>query len=277
MSAKSKTPPRNTPGTAIAIVAHPDDIEFQIAGTLLLLKEAGWDTHYWNLSAGNCGSLEMNARQTAKVRRQEARNAAKTLGAAWHPPIANDLEIMYDTKTLRKVASVIRMVRPTIVLTHSPHDYMEDHMNTCRLAVTGTFAHGMPNFRITPERPPYFDEVTLYHCMPHGLMDGLRKRVIPGAFVNTAKVHETKLHALAAHKCQQNWLGSSQKMNSYLQTCDDMSRELGKLSGKFKHAEGWRRHSHLGFCSDQADPLKQALAKNCLINKAYEKTLTKGA
>lgn len=276
MSAKKKTAARSRPPSVIAIVAHPDDIEFQIAGTLRLLKEAGWDAHYWNLSTGNCGSLEMNPRQTAKVRRQEARDAAKILGATWHPPITNDLEINYDVKTLRKVASVIRMVRPSVVLTHSPHDYMEDHMTVCRLAVSGAFAHGMPNFKVTPERPPYFEEVTVYHCMPHGLMDGLRKRVIPGQFVNTSKVHETKLRSLAAHRSQQNWLGSSQKMNSYLQTCDDMSRELGKQSGRFKHAEGFRRHSHLGFCSETADPLKETLGKNCLVNKAYEKMLRQG-
>jgi len=273
MAAKKK---QAEPGVALAVVAHPDDAEFQIAGTLCMLKRAGWSTHYWNLSTGNCGSLEMKPRQTAKTRRQEAKDAAQILGASWHPPIANDLEIIYDVKTLRKVASVIRAIRPTIVLTHSPQDYMEDHMNTCRLAVTGAFTHGMPNFKVTPERAPYYNEVTVYHCMPHGLMDGLRKRVVPGQFVNTSDVHETKLASLAAHKSQQNWLGSSQKMNSYLQTCDDMSRELGRQSRKYKHAEGFRRHSHLGFCSETADPLKDALGKDCLINKDYEKSLRKG-
>ena len=41
---------------ALAIFAHPDDIEYFGAGTLLLLKEAGFETHYFNLSTGNCGS-----------------------------------------------------------------------------------------------------------------------------------------------------------------------------------------------------------------------------
>jgi LmbE family N-acetylglucosaminyl deacetylase len=262
-----KSPASAGAGIALAIVAHPDDIEFQIAGTLLLLRRAGWQTHYWNISTGNCGSLEMPPAETAKVRRAEAKSAAKILDAIWHPPIANDLEILYNVPTLRKVASVIRKVKPTVVLTHSPQDYMEDHMNVCRLAVTGAFAHGMPNFKVTPGRAPYFDEVTVYHCMPHGLMDGLRNPITPGLLVNTTSVHERKLEALAAHKSQQHWLGSSQKMNSYLQTCDDMSREIGRLSGRFKHAEGWRRHSHLGFCSETADPLKDALGKACAPNK----------
>ena len=40
---------------AMAIGAHPDDIEFSMAGTLLLLKRAGFETHYFNIASGNCG------------------------------------------------------------------------------------------------------------------------------------------------------------------------------------------------------------------------------
>lgn len=259
--------------TAIAIAAHPDDIEFVMTGTLLQLKSAGWEIHYLNLSTGNCGSLEYSPAKTAKVRRKEAQDAAKILGATWHAPMCNDLEIFYDLKTLRKVSAVIREVQPSIVLTHSPQDYMEDHMNTCRLAVTAAFTHGMPNFKSTPSRPVYQHDVTIYHAMPHGLCDGLRKRIVPGAYVNTTPVQTTKLASLAAHKSQQGWLDASQGMNSYLQAMDDMSRAVGKLSKKFTHAEGWRRHLHYGFSANQIDPLAEALGKNCLINKAYERAL----
>ncbi|MGV3756557.1 MAG: PIG-L deacetylase family protein [Verrucomicrobiota bacterium] len=259
--------------TAIAIAAHPDDIEFVMAGTLLQLKAAGWEIHYLNLSTGNCGSLEYSPAKTAKVRRKEAQNAAKILGAQWHAPMCDDLEIFYDLKTLRKLSAVIREVLPSIVLTHSPQDYMEDHMNTCRLAVTAAFTHGMPNFKSTPTRPVYQHDVTIYHAMPHGLCDGLRHRIVPGAYVNTTPVQETKLASLAAHKSQQGWLDASQGMNSYLQAMDDMSRAVGKLSKKFKHAEGWRRHLHYGFSANEVNPLADALGKNCLINKAYEKAL----
>lgn len=259
--------------TAIAIAAHPDDIEFVMAGTLLQLKAVGWEIHYLNLSTGNCGSLEYNPTKTAKVRRKEAQDAAKILGAKWHAPMCNDLEIFYDLKTLRKLSAVIRKVQPSIILTHSPQDYMEDHMNTCRLAVTAAFTHGMPNFKSSPNRPVYQHDVTIYHAMPHGLCDGLRRRIVPGAYVNTTPVQETKLDSLAAHKSQQSWLDASQGMNSYLQAMNDMSRAVGKLSKKFKHAEGWRRHLHYGFSANEIDPLADALGKNYLINKAYEKSL----
>ena len=41
---------------AMAIAAHPDDIEFLMAGTLRLLAEAGWETHYLTVANGSCGS-----------------------------------------------------------------------------------------------------------------------------------------------------------------------------------------------------------------------------
>jgi LmbE family N-acetylglucosaminyl deacetylase len=175
-------------------------------------------------------------------------------------------------KTLRRLAAVIREVKPSVVLTHSPSDYMEDHMNTCRLAVTAAFAHGMPNFKSIPDRATADYDVTVYHGLPHSLTDPLRKKIMPGVFINTANVHATKLEALRAHKSQQHWLDASQKMNSYLQTLEDISVEIGRRSKRFEHAEGWRRHLHYGFCAPDADPLKE-LGSNYLLNAAYEKNL----
>ncbi len=262
--------------TALAIAAHPDDIEFGMAGTLLQLQQRGWEIHCFNLSTGNCGSMEMSAVQTRAVRRREAQAASRILGARWHAPIADDLEILYTVPALRRVAAVVRAVKPSIVLTHSPQDYMEDHMNACRLAVTATFAHGMPNFRTTPPRPPFVHDVAVYHAMPHGLRDGLRHAVIPGAFVNTTAVHATKLAALACHKSQQGWLDASQGMNSYLAAMEEMSAEVGRMSKRFTHAEGWRRHLHLGFSAMESDPLAAALGNDFIENKRYEAELRAG-
>jgi LmbE family N-acetylglucosaminyl deacetylase len=264
---------RATTKTAIAIGAHPDDIEFYMAGTLLLLKKAGYDIHYMNVANGSCGSTQYSAATLRGIRNTEARAAAKILGAEFHPCLTDDLEILYTLPLLRGLAAVIREVKPTIVLTHSPQDYMEDHTNACRLAVTAAFTRGMPNFKTTPARPPEDYETTVYHAMPHGLRDGLRRRIIPGAFVNTESVHKTKRDALAAHKSQQPWLDSSQGFNSYLLTMEDMSLEVGRMSKRFRLAEGWRRHLHLGFCEAEADPLKEALGKKFMGNQAYERGL----
>lgn len=261
--------------TAIAIGAHPDDIEFYMAGTLVLLQRAGWETHYLTIANGCCGSVQYDAQQTRIIRRAEAKRAARILGAQFHESLCNDLEIFYDLKTLRRLAAVIREVKPSIVLTHSPVDYMEDHTNTSRLAVTAAFAHAMPNFRSMPPRKTAEYDVTIYHAMPHSLRDPLRRLVVPGAFVNTTTTQAVKRAALAEHKSQQNWLDVSQGMESLGDKVDDMARAVGRLSKKFKFAEGWRRHLHYGFSATEVDPLREALGKNYLINRAYERDLTK--
>jgi len=259
--------------SALAIAAHPDDIEFMMAGTLCLLRQAGWRLHYLNLSSGNLGSTTMSPVRTARVRAAEARAAAKVLGATWHDPICRDLEIFYDGRTLRRLCAIVRQVRPDVVLTHSPQDYMEDHMNTARLAVTAAFARGMPGYRTIPSRKAITTRVTVYHASPHGLRDGLRRRVLPGAFVDTTTVHDRKRAALACHASQQQWLDASQGLDSHVKTMDEMSRAIGTMSRRFEHAEGWRRHLHLGFCDEAADPLRTALGSKYLLNPRYERTL----
>jgi LmbE family N-acetylglucosaminyl deacetylase len=184
---------------AMAVAAHPDDIEFLMAGTLVLLKNAGYEIHYMNLSTGNCGSTVHDSEDTTRIRMKEAQNASEVLGATFHPPITNDFEIMYALELLRKLAAVIRKVKPSVILTHSPSDYMEDHMNTSRLATTAAFVRGVRNFE-TDEPAVSNYNCAIYHAVPHGLMDPLRQKVYPEMFVDTASVQPLKRNALEAHQ-----------------------------------------------------------------------------
>lgn len=258
--------------SALAVFAHPDDIEFVAAGTLLLLKERGWDLHYMNLCTGNCGSLVLGGRELARVRLAEARAAASLLGAKFHAPICDDLELNYTTPFLRRVTAVVRESKARIVLTHSPSDYMEDHTFASRLAVTAAFSRCIPNFKSTPLREVSTEDVTVYHAMPHGLRDQLRKKVRAGLYVNTASVQETKRAALALHQSQNHWLSASQGGEVH-DILDESARAVGKLSGRFELAEGWRRHSHTGFSASEVDPLREALGELCLVDETYERSL----
>ncbi len=250
--------------SALAIAAHPDDIEFVMAGTLLLLREAGWEIHYFNLSSGNMGSTVMSATETARVRRREAKDAAKALGARWHAPICDDMQIFYTDENIRRVCAVVREARPTVVLTHALADYMEDHMITARLAVSATFARGIPNFRSKPQRTPSFTPCVIYHAMPTGLCSPLREPVQAELYVETTSVHATKRAALACHASQKEWLDKSQGQESYLKTMDGFSLALGQQTKRFPHAEGWTRHLHYGFGAEEDDPLNEVLPKLCL-------------
>lgn len=247
------------PPIVLAAVAHPDDIEFMMAGTLLLLKEAGAEIHFWNLARGDCGTVRHSRDEIIRIRQEEAEASAKIAGATYHPPLFNDLGIFYDQPSLAHVAAVVREIKPTIVLTHSPRDYMEDHENTCRLVTTAVFARGMPNFETSPTRETYDAPVAIYHAMPHGLRDGDRLLVLPDGYVDITSVFEQKRAMLAAHASQKEWLDVSQGLNAYLNDMENMSVEVGKMSHAFNLAEGWRRHLHLGFAKEDIHPLAELL------------------
>jgi LmbE family N-acetylglucosaminyl deacetylase len=255
------------PHTAFAVCAHPDDIEFMMAGTLLLLRNAGYAIHYMTLADGSCGSMTMDAATTARVRRTEAMEAAASVGAVYHESICPDLEIVYNVALLRRLAAVMRVVAPEIILTHPPADYMEDHMNTCRLVLTAAFARGMPNFVTEPATPIVEQPVTIYHAQPYGLHDPLGRPAGADFYVNTTSVLAEKRAMLACHRSQKEWLDSSQGIDAYLTHMEEMGRAAGARSGAFAHAEGWTHHLPLGYCANNADPLRAALAELTIAAK----------
>ena len=261
--------------TAFALAAHPDDIEFMMAGTLLLLNERGYEIHYMNVANGSCGTAIHTKEDIIRMRRNEAKAACKLVGAVHHASLVDDIDIFYEKKTLARVGAAMRAVNPEILLVPSPQDYMEDHIIAGRLAVTAAFCKGMRNWPTSPRRKPVAGEVTIYHALPYGLRDGMRRRVFAGMYVDITSVLARKRKMLACHKSQKEWLDHSQGMDSYLITMEEMCREVGKLSKTFKYAEGWRRHSHLGFSEKEVDPLADALGDLAVVDPVYERNLNK--
>lgn len=253
------------PIAAFAICAHPDDIEFMMAGTLLELGAAGCELHYMTVADGACGSLQMDAATTARVRQDEARAAAAVAGATWHPPLCADLEIVYSVELLRRLASIIRAVAPAIILTHPPQDYMEDHMNTCRLVLTAAFARGMPNFAVQPPLPPIEQQMQIYHALPYGLRDPLGRPARCDLFVDVGAQMAGKCAMLACHRSQKEWLDASQGIDSYLLHMEALTRRMGDLSSCFVFAEGWTQHLPLGYGDAAANPL-HALLPGKVVN-----------
>ena len=137
-------------------------------------------------------------------------------------------------------------------------------MNVSRLAVTAAFARGMPNFPVDPPRDAVDSSVTVYHAQPYTHRDGLRNLVEPDLFVDVTDVVDRKVEMLSKHASQKNWLDQSQGHDSYLQTLRDLDEECGRMSGMFASAEGWRKHLHLGFCSERDDPMSEALSTRVL-------------
>lgn len=256
--------------SVLAVAAHPDDIEFMMTGTLLLLQERGWEVHYMNLGSGSGGSAVKSPAAMERIRQTEAKAACKLAGFHWHRPITRDLTIAYGPKQLAQVVAAVRTAKPSIVLTQSLQDYMEDHQNTARLASTAAFCKGSTNAPCKPARPLFSGSTIVYHALPHGFRDAMGKRVHAGLWVDVAPTMDMKEKMLACHASQRQWLEDTQGMDSYTQSMIDQCAAMGKLSGKFSFAEGWRRHNPLGYSADlSADPLREALGRSVLQDKKY--------
>ena len=102
--------------TVFAVGAHPDDIEFNMAGTLAHLAQAGFEPHMMNLARSNLDSNTLSEAEITRIRLAEAEAAAAVLGAVYHPPIVDDLMIFYDDTLLRQMTAIVREIRPAIVL-----------------------------------------------------------------------------------------------------------------------------------------------------------------
>ena len=99
------------PNSAIAIAAHPDDIEFMMAGTLLLLKERGWEIHCFNLSTDHRGSA-----RHSRVGWHGLPAGRKGGNAAWNQRACGPEHVRFRSARLvaarhRQVACAIRRLR----------------------------------------------------------------------------------------------------------------------------------------------------------------------
>jgi LmbE family N-acetylglucosaminyl deacetylase len=249
---------------AMAIGAHPDDIEFRMAGTFILLGKLGWELHYMNIANGCCGSVTMSAEETVRTRAQEARNAAALIGATFYPSVTADIEVYHERPIIRKVCAAIRQAEPTILLVPSPQDYMEDHTNASRVAVTAAICRNIPNYESDPPVKSIDNEMCIYHAQPHEHIDQLRNFITPDFVVDVTSVIDTQRQMLCCHESQKSWLDATQGSDNYINWMESGLRRMGELaastgSAPFEFGEGWRQHSWMAYGPKDFDPLRDAL------------------
>ena len=248
---------------ALAVGAHPDDVEFMMAGTLSLLAKAGFEPHILSVANGSGGTTECGEKEIIRIRRAEAHRAAARLGATYHPGLVNDLMVYYEDSLIRRAMAIVRELKPQIVLLHSLSDYMEDHMNSARVLVTACFFRCMQNCFSIPRRPPTFQDVYIYHAQPWFNQDAMRNVITPSLVVDVAGEMRLKEEMLCCHASQKNWMRTTQGQDEYVITMRQVCRDIARIAGPrgLKYAEGFRQHSHVGFSGKDADPLSEALGK----------------
>jgi LmbE family N-acetylglucosaminyl deacetylase len=141
------------PASALAIGAHPDDVEFGCGGTLAKWAAAGTVVHHLIMTDGSKGTWNPDADTGALVaqRRDEQRAAAAALGATGTVTFldAVDGDLEHSRAMVDRVALAIRTVKPTVVLTHDPwkrYRLHPDHRNTGLVVCDAIVAARDPHF-----------------------------------------------------------------------------------------------------------------------------------
>jgi LmbE family N-acetylglucosaminyl deacetylase len=112
-----------TPRVALAVMAHPDDIEFMAGGLVSRWARSGAALHFCLLTDGNSGSRDpsLSPEALAAMRRAEQQAAGAVLGASGYSFLGHHDGRLIDGVELRlQIARVIRQVRPDAVVTSDP-------------------------------------------------------------------------------------------------------------------------------------------------------------
>jgi LmbE family N-acetylglucosaminyl deacetylase len=252
----------------LGIFPHPDDAEFICSGTLSLLRKAGWEIHIATLAPGDKGTTEYNRNEISKIRKAEAEKASAIIGATYHCLEFEDVYILYDRESINKTTSFIRKIRPSIVFTSSPNDYMLDHEITSLLIQTACFSMGIKNMEVNEE--PFEPVPYLYYCDPMEAKDKFGKIVISSINIDISNEMAIKEKMLACHESQRNWLLTHHKIDEFILSM----KRLGELRGKevnTRFAEAFRQH--LGHSFPQNNILKEILGKLLVKDQdSYEKS-----
>lgn len=224
------------PGRAMAIVAHPDDIEFSCAGTLARWVKQGTEVCYVLCTSGDVGidAPGMTRDRAMEIREAEQREAAQIVGAKDVVFLREPDGMLQATLDLRKkLVREIRRFRPEVVICGDPtvvwsgSDYINhpDHRAAALASIDAIFpAAGQPNL---------FEELE-----DEGLFAHKPRKVYVtvwdagDTYVNIEDTIDIKIEALKAHRSQ---------MKEWDPT--ELIREWGREAGKGKemdYAESFR-------------------------------------
>jgi LmbE family N-acetylglucosaminyl deacetylase len=188
----------DVPARALAVGAHPDDIEFGCGGTLAKWAAAGCEIHHLVCTDGSKGSWDPDADTEALVaiREEEQRAAARALGGSGEVVFLGhvDGELQSGLEERSQVAYWIRMLKPDVVFGHDPwrrYRLHPDHRNAGFLVTDGIVAARDPHFFPEQDAAPHRPSVLL-----------LWEADEPDHVEDVADFVDVKLAALLEHRSQ---------------------------------------------------------------------------
>ena len=214
----------------LAIGAHPDDVEIGMGGTILALRSAGHAVTICDLTNG-----EPTPIGTPERRAQEARDAAEILGV---DRITLEMPNRSLTDTVdhrRRVAEVIRKVRPDVLCVPYWIDAHPDHVAAAQLAEASRFYAKLTKTTIPGES---FYPRRVYHFFT----THYRLHVRPSFIVDISAHVETKMRSIAAYASQ---FGPERGTGDLLEGIRDATRYFGQLIGR-AHGEPFVSREEIG-------------------------------
>jgi bacillithiol biosynthesis deacetylase BshB1 len=216
---------------ALAVGAHPDDVEFNCAGTLLKLISLGYRVGILDMARG-----EMGTRGSADVRAREAQEAAQKLGLAVRDNLElPDAHIWLTEESRVRMVRKIRQYRPRIILTHYWEDPHPDHMNTCQIVRQAAHVAGLAKFDA---------EAGQERFRPKGVAHFLFPRTVAPSFVVDISDFAEQKEAVAScyrsqlHNPNSDELETLISAESFLRRLESRQRFYGSLIG-VEHAEAF--------------------------------------
>lgn len=186
------------PGRALAIGAHPDDIEFGCGGTLAKWAAVGCEIHHLVCTDGSKGSWDpsQDTSELVLLRQREQRAASRALGGKGEVVFLGwpDGELEAGFRQRWEVCAWIRRIRPDVVLGHDPwkrYRLHPDHRNAGFLLTDGVVAARDPHFFPEQDAAPHRPSVIL-----------LFEADEPDHIEDVTGFVEAKLAALLEHRSQ---------------------------------------------------------------------------
>lgn len=231
----AKRKKKDSPRSALVIVAHPDDAEFLCGATVARWCSEGWEVNYVLTTSGDMGSRdpEMTRPRLSAIREKEQLAACKVLGVKECVFLRYPDGFVEDTAELRgRLALEIKRFKPDLVVTWNPYRHSfthRDHRLTGQAALDAIYPlarnpHGFPEHAGAGLEPHRVSEV---------LLGGSEE---PDYWVDVTDHCDTKIRALRRHKSQ---LGRA-PVRELRKRIRERMAEAGKKSG-YELAEGFRR------------------------------------
>ena len=217
----------------LAVGAHPDDVEIWCGGTLAIYAKEGNEVYMAYVTDGQVGSTTLPPEEIVPIRKKEAENACKIVGAKMIWLGFRDQFFFYNEDTRLAVLNMMRQVDPDVIITHYyPDPSSPDHTNVGESVNDAAVMITVPN--IKTEAPVGRKIAPVYLMEPPPGVE-----FMPDEFVDISGVIDIKKELVSCHKSQSTWLRSQYGI-SYIEFVETIAKFRGLQCG-VKYAEGFKR------------------------------------